>query len=123
MICLDTNYLIRGLVPDSSEANELVHWTQNGVPLVAPMMVWYAFLCGPVTPRQISAMRTFLDDITPFSEKHAEESARLFNAVGRKRRLRADAIIAGTAIAADARLATNNLEDFELFRPHGLKFV
>jgi len=34
-----------------------------------------------------------------------------------------NAMIAGTAIAAGARLATNNRDDFEPFITHGLKLV
>jgi predicted nucleic acid-binding protein len=56
-------------------------------------------------------------------EKQANESARLFNLVGRKRSLRVDAMIAGTAIAAHARLATDNRADFLPFVAHGLVFA
>jgi hypothetical protein len=53
----------------------------------------------------------------------ALEAARLFNAAGRKRTLRIDAMIASTAIVGGAELATNNRTDFNVFVPHGLKLV
>ncbi len=120
MICLDANYLILGLAPDSQESRELINWTQSGETLVTPMPAWYEFLCGPVTPAQISTMRAFLTQTIPFDEPHAAAAARLFNAVGRKRSLRVDAMIAGTAIAAGASLATNNRKDFAVFVSQGL---
>lgn len=58
-----------------------------------------------------------------FGEPQAVEAARLFNAVNRRRGLRADAMIAATATVSGARLATNNQADFALFTPHGLRLV
>ena len=46
MICLDTNYLILGLVAGSRESQELTAWIEAGEVLVAPMSAWYEFLCG-----------------------------------------------------------------------------
>jgi predicted nucleic acid-binding protein len=123
MICLDTNYLIRGLVNESAEEAALLAWARDGVPLIAPAVVWYEFVCGPVTPSQIATMRAFLSEIVSFQERQAEEAARLFNAVGRKRSLRIDATIAASAIVAGAVLATDNQTDFELFVPWGLKLL
>jgi predicted nucleic acid-binding protein len=123
MICLDTNYLILGLVPGSRESKDLIAWTQAGVRLIAPMPAWYEFICGPVTAPQIAAMRAFLHDLVPFDEPQALEAARLFNGARRKRSLRIDAMIAATAIVAGARLATNNRTDFSTFVPHGLKLL
>jgi len=54
---------------------------------------------------------------------HDGMHARLFNAVHRKRGLRADAMIAATAIVSGARLATNNRDDFAPFAAHGLKLL
>ncbi len=68
-------------------------------------------------------MRAFLSKIIPFDEPQADASALLFNAGSRKRRLRVDAMIACTALAAGAKLATSNISDFKTFRPHGLQFV
>jgi predicted nucleic acid-binding protein len=84
------------------------------------MPAWFEFLCGPVTPAQISTIRAFLTEIVVFDEPQAREAARLFNAVGRKRHLRVDAMIAGTASAVGAALATGNRADFAPFVAHGL---
>lgn len=123
MICLDTNYLIRGISQGTSEASQLVAWAQAGETLVTPMPAWYEFLCGPVTPIQITTLRAFLREIVIFDETQATEAARLFNAVGRNRRLRVDAMIAGTVTSLSARLATNNQADFEPFLAHGLQLI
>ncbi len=123
MICLDTNYLILGLVEDSAEAQALIAWTQVGESLITPMPAWYEFICGPVSDTQICTMRAFIDDIVVFGESEAEEAARLFNVTGRRRHLRVDAMIAGTATVARARLATNNRTDFSSFVPHGLRLI
>ena len=53
MICLDTNYLILGLVEGSQEMSDLIAWSRAGEELVAPSVAWYEFLCGPVTQPQI----------------------------------------------------------------------
>ena len=123
MICLDTNYLIRGLVKGSAEEAALLAWARDGVPLIASAVVWYEFVCGPVTPSQIATMRAFLSEIVSIHERQAEEAARLFNAVGRKRSLRVDATIAASAILAGAVLATDNQTDFKPFVPCGLKLL
>jgi len=123
MICLDTNYLIRGLVRGSAEAREIVHWSEAGEPLITSMPAWFEFLCGPVTRDQIATMKAFLVEIVPLSEAHAEEAARLYNAGTRKRALRVDAMIAATAIIADAPLATGNRDHFQPFVAHGLRLA
>jgi len=120
MICLDTNYLIRGLVAGSSEAGELSAWYQKGEQLITPMPAWFEFVCGPVTDEQVATARAFLTSIVPFGETEAIEAARLFNATGRNRKYSVDAMIAATAIVAKASLATNNRKDFLPFVPHGL---
>lgn len=123
VICLDTNYLILGLTAGSREAQELIAWVEAGESLITPMPAWFEFLCGPVTRRHVATMRAFLHEIVIFGEQQATEGARLFNAVGRKRNLRVDAMIAGSAVAARARLATNNRDDFSVFEPHGLHLI
>lgn len=123
MICLDTNYLILGLVPGSRESKQLIAWVQAGETLITPMTAWYEFICGPVTAPQIAAMRAFLHELVPFDEPRAIEASRLFNAAGRKRTLRIDAMIAATALVSGAALATNNRSDFNAFVPHGVRMV
>lgn len=123
MICLDTNYLIQGLVAGSPEATQLITWHQSGELLATPMPAWFEFLCGPVTAVQVATMRAVLGKIISFDEPQAAEAARLFNAINRKRGLRVDAMIAGTATASQARLATGNRADFSRFVPHGLQLV
>ena len=121
MICLDTNYLIRGLIAGTAEAGQLINWIEAGESLVTPALAWLEFLCGPVTPSQVSTMRAFLSTVVAFDEPQALEAARLFNAVGRNRRLRVAAMIAGTAVSIHSSLATSNRADFEPFRAHGLQ--
>ena len=123
MICLDTNYLILGLVADSRESRELTAWIRSGEQLVTPMLAWFEFLCGPVTAAQMQTMRAFLNELLPFGEDQAVAAAGLFNAAGRKRSTRVDAMIAATAIVAGAALATNNQNDFRAFKEDGLRFA
>jgi predicted nucleic acid-binding protein len=123
-ICLDTNYLVRGLLKDVRESRELVQWRQSGEILLTAAPAWYEFLCGPVSDLQIRVIRAFLSGgVAAFEEIQAAEAARLFNAIGRIRRLRTDTMIAATAIVAGASLATSNVGDFRVFVPHGLKIV
>ena len=124
MICLDTNYLIMGLIPDTAESEKIKGWLKGGIPLAAPSIVWYEFVCGPVQNREIETIRSVLTaGILNFGEAEAEESARLFNAVGRVRKLRVNTMIAATALLAGAELATSNTDDFQVFCGHGLKLL
>ncbi len=120
MICLDTNYLIRGLAAATSESEELSAWYEEGEQLITAMPAWFEFICGPVTDMQEATARAFLTSIVPFGEREAIEAARLFNAISRNRKYSVDAMIAATAIVAKAHLATNNRKDFLPFVPHGL---
>jgi predicted nucleic acid-binding protein len=123
VICLDTNYLILGLVAGSRESRELTTWIASGERLMVPTLVWFEFLCGPVTAAQITTMRAFLHELVPFDESHASTAAALFNAAARKRSTRVDAMIAATAIVAGAALATNNTDDFRAFQAGGLQLA
>ena len=68
-------------------------------------------------------MRAFVRELVPFGEAQSLVAADLFNAAARKRSTRADAMIAATAIVADAPLATNNKSDFRAFRSGGLRLM
>jgi len=121
LICLDTNYLIRGLLPNTGEANVMKKLLKAGIPLAVSSITWYEFLCGPVGAKEIDTIKAILKGgILPFGRMESEEASRLFNVVGRKRRLRVDAMIAAVAICAGAAFATSNVADFELFEEHGL---
>lgn len=120
MICLDTNYLIRLLVQGSREAAEVSAWFRAGERLVTPMLAWFEFLCGPISNAQEQVVRAFLAEIIPMNEPQARLAADLFNHAGRERRNRIDAIIAATALHANARLATGNRDDFAPFQSRGL---
>ena len=70
MICLDTNYLILGLVKDSHESEQIIDWYRAGEALVVPMPVWYEFLCGPIRQVQVEAIRCFLSEIIAFNPNY-----------------------------------------------------
>jgi len=123
VICLDTHYLILGLVAGSREEAQLRAWLTEGTRLITPTVVWFEFLCGPVDARQVATMRACLHSIIPITEEHAQLAADLFNSAGRRRSTRIDALIAAAAILADAPLATQNISDFEPFRASGLKLT
>ncbi len=124
MILLDTNYLIRALVEGTHEAGQVSSWLEIGEEMCTSSIVWYEFLSGPVDADGIDLMRTIVSDrVLPFVSDTATEAARLFNACGRNRRLRVDAMIAASATIAGARLATGNREDFAAFVSQGLTMV
>ena len=124
MICLDTSYLVRGLIAATPEATNLLKWIKKGEVLCASSIAWYEFACGPVDPEGLKLGRSLLaGGILPFDEMQAAQAARLFNAVGRLRRLRVDAIVASAAIAAGASLATSNQRDFLPFVAQGLRLI
>lgn len=131
MILLDTNYLIRALVPASAEAGKVIAWTGAGKDLCTSAVCWYEFLCGPVTAEGIDIIYGLIQErVLPFTSDQAAEASRLFNAtgrsrrpIGRTRRLRVDAMIAAAAIISNASLATDNGDDFSLFTPLGLRLL
>lgn len=124
MILLDTNYLIRVLVPRSEESRRVIKWIEEGEELLTSAVSWYEFVCGPVDDEGISIVSSLIEGrIIPFTGDQAVEAARLFNETGRKRHLRVDAMIASAAIVTNARLATENISDFEKFTPLGLQMI
>lgn len=124
MICLDTSYLVRGLIAETPEAASLIEWIGKGEVLCASSIAWYEFSCGPVDARGLKLARSLLaGGILSFDEMQAAQAASLFNATGRLRRLRVDAIVAAAAMAAGASLATDNKRDFLPFAGHGLKLI
>ncbi len=124
VILLDTNYLIRALVDGTREAEQVSSWLDQGEELCTSSIAWYEFLSGPVDGAGIDLMRAVLHDrVLPFVADTAREAARLFNASGRVRRIRVDAMIAASATMTGACLATENEADFKAFADDGLRFV
>jgi predicted nucleic acid-binding protein len=124
MICLDTNYLIRALVEGTPEAAQVGFWLRQKTPLAMSAVALYEFYCGPLTPKDFQMGQLILTGgVLPFGPEQAAEAARLFNAAGRRRQLRVDAMIAATAIVAKAQLATDNTDDFKPFVGLGLRLV
>jgi predicted nucleic acid-binding protein len=124
VILLDTNYLIRCLLADSEEARHVDTWMEHEQPLCTSSICWYEFVSGPVDAEGIEIIRSALSDrILAFDTAAAREAANLFNRAGRPRRLRVDAMIAATAMAAGARLAPANRSDFRAFTLMGLELA
>ena len=95
MILLDTNVLIRMLVEGTLAADRVSRWIALAGAAIA-------------------------DRVIPFTADHARESSRLWNATGRARRIRIDAMISAASIVTTAELATENRDDFAPFVTIGL---
>jgi predicted nucleic acid-binding protein len=120
MIHLDTNFLIASLTPQSPESQQVVHWMGAGETVSLSVIAWAEFLCGPVSPQQISlALAAFPNPVVLLPED-ASRAADLFNTTGRRRGSLADCLIAATCIRLGASLATHNRADFFRFQPMGL---
>ena len=123
-IHFDTNYLIAYAGDASADVVvNLEHWIVEDRKFYCSSMAWAEFLCGPVLPEEIAAMQSLLHGVLPVTVELAAEGARLFRETGRRSRSLPDCIIAASAIASKAPLATLNLSDFTPFLPHGLELV
>lgn len=123
MIHLDTSFLIRALVRNSSEDTKLQEWIKADEPLGISVIAWAEFLCGPVDDTALSLASLIVKQRFDFTEDMAALSARLFNRSGRRRGTMVDCMIAATAIVAGAALATGNTGDFERLEEFGLTLV
>jgi len=124
VILLDTNYLIRSLIPETQEAQRIINWVQMDEVLCTSGVAWYEFLCGPVDDEGIIVVYSLLEErVLPFTADQSAEAARLFNESGRKRNLRVDAMIAAASIINNTKLATENITDFTSFVPMGLQLI
>jgi predicted nucleic acid-binding protein len=123
MIHLDTNHLIRSLVPGTPQAGQLQTWTAAGEAVGMSAMAWAEFLCGPLSRSQSSAALATLVPIEPVTAADAALAADMFNKSGRRRGTLADCVIAAVAIRVGASLATENRNDFSRFVSFGLKLA
>ena len=119
-IHFDTNALIALPLWVRAE-HPVIQRVQQGTPAAASALVWYEFVCGPVSDEHKQLARALLAGrIEPVTERAAEIAAQLFNATGRIRRTRTDALIAACAINASAEFVTLNRDDFSPFVEFGL---
>lgn len=123
MICLDTNFLIRALIPGTDEARAMEEWLGSGELLSIPAVGWHEFLCGCTEEEERLASALLNGRVLPFTPSEAKVAASGFRSLNKPRRLRVDAMIAATAIVARAPLATNNRDDFAPFLSQGLELI
>ena len=120
MIHLDTSFLIRALVPGSQEDARLREWMGANEPLGISTVAWAEFLCGPVDEAALSVASVVVGRQSRFTEEMAGIAARLFSGSGRRRGTMIDCMIAATALAEQAAVATSNPDDFRRFEAFGL---
>jgi predicted nucleic acid-binding protein len=123
MIHLDTNYLIRSLVPYTQQAAQLDSWILAGETIGVSAMAWSEFLCGPLSATQASSAVGILAGIESVTASDAALAADLFNKSGRRRGSLADCIIAAVALRSGASLATDNRVDFAPLVNLGLALI
>lgn len=122
-IQLDTSFLIRALVVGTAEDAKLRDWLGADRELAMSAVAWTEFLCGPVNTRELFLSTSIVSDPIPFNGEMSSLAAELYNQAGRLRGSLADCMIAASAIAESAALATLNQRDFEKFRVSGLALL
>ena len=123
VVHLDTNFLIRALDVGSEEEILLATWLDVLRPLMVSSAAWAEFLCGPVSPAAVQVASEVVGRPLPFGATEAVIAADCFNASGRRRGTMVDCMIAATAMAAGAALATANVDDFRRLVPLGLRLA
>ena len=123
MIHLDTGFLIRALVRNSTEDIRFRTWLRSNADVGISSIAWAEFLCGPVDEQVVGLVTRVLPDRYPFTQEDAAVAARLFNLSGRRRGTFIDCMIAAVALGANASLATTNPDDFRRLEPAGLQII
>jgi|SRR6185436_1974652 predicted nucleic acid-binding protein len=123
MIHLDTGFLIRALVRNSTEDIRFRTWLRSNADVGISSIAWAEFLCGPVDEQVVGLATRVLPDRYPFTQEDAAVAARLFNLSGRRRGTFIDCMIAAVALGANASLATTNSDDFRRLQPAGLQII
>ncbi|MBI3413912.1 MAG: type II toxin-antitoxin system VapC family toxin [Verrucomicrobia bacterium] len=123
MVHFDTNFLIEVNVVGSAADTKFRMWSAANETFGICSVAWAEFLCGPLDATAAAFARQIFPHPEPFLSADALQAADLFNQTGRRSRSLPDCMIAAVAIRCDARLATNNLADFEPLLPFGLVFA
>ena len=123
MIHLDTSFLIGALDLGSPQDRTLRKWIGEGETLAASAIAWSEFLCGPLTQSELESAKQIVGILREFTPDHAAIAARLFNETGRRRGSLPDCMIAASAIADGAPIASANEADFRRFEDAGLTLV
>ncbi len=123
MIHFDTNALV-ALPLWAHENHPAVQQVASGEPAAVCSVVWYEFLIGPIDTAEVNLAHAFLQGrVVVIDHEHAVLAAKLFNAAGRRRILKTDALIAAAAILADALFVTISITDFKPFVTLGLRLM
>ncbi|MCY4487052.1 MAG: PIN domain-containing protein [Deltaproteobacteria bacterium] len=120
MIHLDTSFLIGALDQGSPQDRSLRRWVGDGETLAVSAVAWSEFLCGPFTRADLELARQVIGIYRDFTPDHAAIAARLFSEAGRRRGSLPDCMIAASAMADSAPIATANEADFRRFEDAGL---
>jgi predicted nucleic acid-binding protein len=123
VIHLDTSFLILALATGTAEDRRLRAWIGNDESIGISTIAWTEFLCGPVSEVQVGLVAQIVGPPLAYEDEHAALAARLFNDAGRRRGSLMDCMIAAVAMAAEAKLATSNAEDFTRLTKHGLRLI
>jgi len=118
-IHLDTSFLIRALLPGTSESRRLEAWLGGRRALVISAMAWAEFLAGPLDDETLQLAGRLVGPAAGVTGVHAGRAAQLFNMTGRRRGTLSDCLIAAVAMEGDAALATSD-NAFERFAGAGL---
>jgi predicted nucleic acid-binding protein len=123
VIHFDTNALI-ALPQWAREDHAVVRRVLDGEMVAVCAVVWYEYVLGPLADGEAELAHAFVSGrIEPVTEADAALGAQLFNAAGRRRTLKTDALIAATAIRAGADFVTVNVADFKPFVERGLQLI
>jgi predicted nucleic acid-binding protein len=131
LIHLDNDYLAK-LPEVGGEYRDVQKWILNQHPIATSAIAWNEFLRGATNSGRSKAEKAAVKDllsagIVPFDEESADMAAYLFNQIqrptGSQIKLRMDCLIAASAIASKAILATRNVSHFRLFVPYQLELI
>ena len=124
MIHLDANFLICATGKNSPESVKIKEWVRSGEVLGMSSVAWAEYLCGePLAEPNLPIARHLVPRQIDFTDEMAVLASRLFNETGRHRRMFVNCMIAATAIAEQAPIATANLKDFRKFERFGLALM